>query len=544
MSPINATTGKPFFTFAVDNVEPASELLPEIKIHDSLRRWMESFESCSDYHSSIVDTDMHPFLGAVYLAFSQHRPLILSPDSVWLTISRGVANHMAIYAERLRDRFVAHKGKLMLQFEARHFVKGTPENPWQEAFDAWTGQIREHVGSEIYDTLVCDFGTSSPTDVAASHVVMMDVFKKYFRYVVCGVCGIPEVTLIGEVEDWEKLEYKVESLRDFDFDWWIDELKPICRQFTEARRGNVDHEHWRSVCKLREAYGGDIINGWVAKMFPYVEQHYGAGDLVKRNPVFDSGDGISTRSVGSGLSIVPFEFRNQGRAMPMEALGGLIGVRQCSATKALEPISGWAVRDASKYDRAIYLLSAQHEFIAKPTQVVELEENDGVARQSSMNEIPKDVVRFFEDFDSAKFTFHNGRQLILKSFNVDDVLYWKGQEGLDPEEHYLNTDWIRLGQLGDGRELALHTRFYGWDAKEILGIENEESRRMFSILGPICLSTVESRRTGEGNPVIAVSFSDLLQRLAESGVEEPYWEQEGFAPICEAKEMVDCFEES
>ncbi|WP_272427393.1 DUF4419 domain-containing protein [Polyangium jinanense] len=48
---------------------------------------------------SLADPDLpvvdhgptHALLGAVHLAFAQHRPLVLSPDAVWLTIAQGVA---------------------------------------------------------------------------------------------------------------------------------------------------------------------------------------------------------------------------------------------------------------------------------------------------------------------------------------------------------------------------------------------------------------------------------------------------------------------
>jgi len=34
---------------------------------------------------------IHPLLGAVHVAFAEHRPLVLSPDALWLTILQGVA---------------------------------------------------------------------------------------------------------------------------------------------------------------------------------------------------------------------------------------------------------------------------------------------------------------------------------------------------------------------------------------------------------------------------------------------------------------------
>ena len=340
-------------TFAVDEVSPAREPLPECRAHEAIKSLFESeIESCSDYHGKVVSHVYYqPLLAAVYLAFSQHRPLVLSPDAVWLTIAQGVAHHVAIHSERLRPQFVAHQGKLDLVFECRGWVEGSPENPWAEAFASWSSQIRDHVGDQIHDTLVCDFSTSGLVERAASQVVMMDVFERYFHYVVRGICGIPTVTLEGTTADWHRLTQKVVGLSAFELDWWLPHLLPICEQFVRASRGEVDQRHWRSICKLRDQYGGDIINGWIAKLFPYLRAFIG-GPCNRRNPIFETGEGFQTLVAPLGLSRVPFAWQNAttGRARRMEAIGGLVGVTQNPETLALRPKVGWAVREAEKMD--------------------------------------------------------------------------------------------------------------------------------------------------------------------------------------------------
>src|SRR5207302_480811 len=152
-------------------------------------------------------------------------------------------------------------------FEFRDWVEGSPENPWPEAFASWAGQIRAHVGPHLHDSLVCDFSTTGPIELAVSQIVMMDVFERYFHYIAYGICGIPIITLEGTPGDWQRLVEKAAGLQVFDLDWWLAHLLPICEQFVRASRGDVDIEHWQNICKLKKQYGGDIINGWVAKLF-------------------------------------------------------------------------------------------------------------------------------------------------------------------------------------------------------------------------------------------------------------------------------------
>jgi hypothetical protein len=65
---------------------------------------------------------VHPLLGAIHVAFAEHRLLVLSPDVVWLTILAGVTQHVRLSAERLRDRFVRHRDEDPKATSPRGFV--------------------------------------------------------------------------------------------------------------------------------------------------------------------------------------------------------------------------------------------------------------------------------------------------------------------------------------------------------------------------------------------------------------------------------------
>ena len=78
-----------------------------------------------------------------------HRPLSLSPDTIWLMIIQGVANHINAHAEELQteDR-PATTGSSQIRVRRDDFVKGSPENPWVDVFNEFSVQIRDHVGGE------------------------------------------------------------------------------------------------------------------------------------------------------------------------------------------------------------------------------------------------------------------------------------------------------------------------------------------------------------------------------------------------------------
>jgi hypothetical protein len=502
-------------TFAVDAVQPAKQLLPECRSHEALRDVLGGIESCHDYHGVTVKGIYYqPLLAAVELAFSQHRPLVLTPDAVWVTIAQGVAQHMVIHGERLRPRFVAHQGKLDLVFACSGWAEGSPENPWPEAFDCWAAQIRAHVGTEMHDTLVCDFSTSGPTERAVSQIVMMDVFERYFHYLALCICGIPTVTLEGGSGDWQRLVSKVKRLRVFDLDWWLDHLEPICEQFVRASKGDVDLTHWQNICKLRQAYGGDIINGWVAKLFPYVRA-FTHGPCNRRNPIFDTGVGFQTLVAPSGLSRVPFTWRNlvNDRERAMEAVGGLVGVTQDRETFALRPKVGWAVREAEVMDVYLSRLGKDHTTFAGTN--VQEQDSRGWVRGTGL---PADLSKFYHRTNGAEL-FGRGadaRCRILPREHIESLDWGEDPEGLGsygPEGRI----WHRFAWLADGGWLAINLDPNKHQAPWSKNPELHELERKigYELFAPICRGAAGTERRPGLNPVVALSFTELLQKLLD-----------------------------
>src|SRR5262245_22819861 len=138
-------------------------------------------EACCDYTSDCLqNVTFHPLLAAAHFAFSQHRLLVLSPDMLWVAVVQGLARHVRNHAERLRDRFVAHQGKLELCVERDDLHRGSPENAWGGVIRDLSLAIRQHLGPR-YDELVPDFSTTSPVERTACEVALLDTFQPYFE---------------------------------------------------------------------------------------------------------------------------------------------------------------------------------------------------------------------------------------------------------------------------------------------------------------------------------------------------------------------------
>ena len=353
-------------TFQVDDVIKSTKALPS---GDAERIVLERCGSIkSESHSKFVNVPFensgswkpltNAFLAAVHAAFSNHYPLILTPDVIWLCIAQGLAQHINCNAEKLRRHFVSHEGKETLTVVRDDFVKGSPGNAWPQVFEQFSQEIKKHIGEETYDILTPNFTTTGAVERAAAQVVLMDCFKQYFCYQMVCICGIPEITLTGTVDDWKLLREKALSLATYDLEWWIDVLRPVLDQFVDAASGKVDKPFWSAIYKLKRAYGHFNINGWVVTLFPYLQ--IGRDCKIEKNTHLnqwrdeDFSGHLTSASFPPGVVSVPFKWNQVTvrNIYDMRFFAGFMAATQNHETLAIQAEIGWAVADAGEVDGA------------------------------------------------------------------------------------------------------------------------------------------------------------------------------------------------
>lgn len=301
----------------------------------------------SDTAQSRYAFDDHPFINSVRAAYADHRPLVLSPDIVWLVIEQGFAIHVAHNAEALRSKIVDFDGKMTLRLTCRQGLIDMPAKEWEPYFGQFTDSIAQYAGRDLANTLICNFTTTTPTALVASQVSTMAALKSYFNYVMDEGCGIPTVTLEGTPEDWQKLVEKAHALRQYGLDWWMDELEPVLQKMARAAAGEVDRDFWKAIYKN---YGLDYeegcgivakekINGWVVKFYPYNNR----GDRMNLTEMDDE----LTEHLPKELSYAPLEYKEWGKPgmRHLTVFGGLQGIEQDHTTFAIKPHIVWFVAE-------------------------------------------------------------------------------------------------------------------------------------------------------------------------------------------------------
>jgi hypothetical protein len=348
-------------TFAVDDVPVGTKPLVKERLKASIEKLLGTpVESCDSYTAEVVaQPGYHSLIAAADIAYQRHFPLVLTPDMIWLTIAQGFALHVANHAEELRTRIVPHQGKATLVVRRDDFVRGSPENPWAEVWPGFCEQIREHIGVQAHDLVVCDFSTTGPTERAASEVVLMDCVQSYFEYSFLTMCGIPAVTLEGTAEDWDKVRARAGRLGQYDLRWWTDEIEPILDEFVKAAKGSPTPSFWKRLYKQVDESGGPYINGWLVRLLPYLKhREYDAatrrltpwrtdlGNFLLDEPMAAGSGryGLKHDQLPLSVSSVPFTWHYLGETLDYQFLAGVMAITQDPATMAVRPRVGWAVR--------------------------------------------------------------------------------------------------------------------------------------------------------------------------------------------------------
>ena len=370
-------------TFAVDQVDPATSTISwghdgmEIARKLNLKKpiggpfsdwqpeiYANSFADEKDLH--LVGEDV--VFQMLLKAWCQHRPVVLSPDAIWLIICQQVSHCINQNPEDFRALLVNHKDKMTLQVKSeKDLLSG--EADWPALIADFTSQIEKYTNNDIATTLVADFSTTGVDERVASEVTLMDAVKPYFKYeVIYAVCGIPSITLTGTPDDWRKVLEKTRALEAFGFGWWTSELEPILEEFVKAAEGNPDYWFWKDIVKKsrpqtiqgptcgKQSKPQTKFDGWFLKLFPF--------DNEGRTPARVT----ITQNMLPETVVVPFNYKvvdGAGNALsetPMELVAGIVGVQEDAETLTLTPKIGWFVRSV-KNEESKKSVQSEEDFL-------------------------------------------------------------------------------------------------------------------------------------------------------------------------------------
>ena len=304
-----------------------------------------------------------PILNGFYLAHSNHYPIRIKPDHIWLLIVQAFSNHVNVNAEKLRSLFVDFDGKKTLTVEyPLSSITQVDKNILENFSEQINEQMKKFLGNEVVETLTPNFTTTDYDSTIICKISIMGAFKKYFNYEMdlCG-CGIPYIILEGTAEDYEKIIEKAKKLEKYDFNWYIERIVPLIEKMVDAKKGNIDTQFFKNfiqddeiteyVSGLSGMGGHDqqfpIIKGWILKFFAY----YSEVEYEKDVPRFEE-DSIKVKDfekLANQMLNVPFDIVDavHNKTYNMKYSVGFIGCDQ-NKNNEVYPVTGWIVSPRNK----------------------------------------------------------------------------------------------------------------------------------------------------------------------------------------------------
>lgn len=343
-------------TFKVDNVKPVKQLFKP-KLYTEVFKADSNWEASGCSALNLVRSAGHKdsfnsnFWRTVAIAHNRHHSLILTPDSVWITILQGLSAHVNLnpsrYRSRLGIKFDEKKDILVVNNKT---VKGAGEKTdWLKNIKDFGDAIRSEVGESRYKLFLNPFSTTTFNEEAAMAITMMATYKSYFNYRMLTACGIPSITLEGSQHDWVDLRNRAQYLAEFDLEWWINPLLDVLNHFVSAFNGIIDVEFWKRIYSKFDFSGdGPYASGWLLTFFPYVHSH-DENHPISMNPYLElwkndkSLQGLRTDSFPESVLKVPFRWNYLGLTYDMEFCSGIVGTSQTSEG-ILRPEVGWGVQ--------------------------------------------------------------------------------------------------------------------------------------------------------------------------------------------------------
>ena len=302
-----------------------------------------------------ITPDPNGFFNTIFHAYSNHYHLVLRPDDVWFAILVQLNFYINAHAEELRSFFVSHDGKRELKI-----VTNTEFG--LDVVEIMVVQMSELMKKHITDPAMIEwatpsFSTTTESDKVVAAVLIMGTLKKYFNYALEFRCGFPSVTLLGEREDWVKLQGKLDKIPQLGTEptRFASLLQPVLGNFVSSfdqPESPVIKTFWNTCVKnVSLGSGSSLMTGWLTT-FCFWDQDgkpiHQTRDLTSHR-LSSRSLAIATCEIPSGITTVPVTVNNLGEVFETKMVAGSAGIEATSeigshgSLNTVRPWVGWSL---------------------------------------------------------------------------------------------------------------------------------------------------------------------------------------------------------
>ena len=282
-------------------------------------------------------------VSTVVLAYNTHHQLVLRPDDFWQAILTQLSFYIQSRADALRDRIVDFQGQKTLVIQMGGCL-------FSADFGSFALQMADKIAENIKDPelakwIIPSFTTSTSNDRIAASVTLMSTLQAYFDYVCLLRCGIPKVTLLGTLEDWQQLRRKIDGLTAFDLEdklmtKWHGMLAPVLDHLVNSAAGQQELDFWDRVCHFKGGGSGPTyLSGWITVFVPFKAKGEWQGEVREGAewPLIDTG------KLPVGAVSVPVLVDDNGTQYDTQMIAGQVAHDVCGDGSILRPRTDWCI---------------------------------------------------------------------------------------------------------------------------------------------------------------------------------------------------------
>ena len=349
-----------YFTHTTHDVRSPREHL-ELACKKESKQCREILQSSTLDDKGVVHPAPNGFVRTAVRAYSDHHHLVIRPEDIWFAIISQLSLYINRHADELREKFVAHAGKKELVVE----VIGS--NRWNVDYGVFAKRMKVLVEEcvvdpELADWFLPDFSTTTDEDRIIGSVLLMGAMQSDFDYTCAIRCGIPSVTLLGEVADWELLLTRIDKLHIFGEEpsQWFTLLQPVLKRFVQTFKDPESNQvvsFWNRIAHVNDMGSGPTYySGWITAFCFWDVDGKSKYDVGQRGPchtytslgvwkrtewpnlVLDGATyhRVDASKVPPGYSSVPVLIDEYGKHVPAMMVAGSVGIGCTSSGQQIE----------------------------------------------------------------------------------------------------------------------------------------------------------------------------------------------------------------
>lgn len=231
---------------------------------------------------NIIKNDNFGFIRTCVEAFTSHRGIVLNPDIIWITIISQVSLYFKYNHEKLRRKYVNFEGKKEI-----NIIGGDFDNNHRSLLNLICEETNKYILDNTFLQWVkTRFSTSDDTTQIVKSIMMLGTMSGYFDYTITE-CGLSEIIIEGNKDDWITVSNNIDKILEFDYDrnkynvhkWYLS-LKTFVSEIIDTIDGCKNINFWDNFVSKNNNSGGPYINGNVLALSEFYEDD---GTMIQRN---------------------------------------------------------------------------------------------------------------------------------------------------------------------------------------------------------------------------------------------------------------------